>query len=170
MTEVEIGMNKELGKVLTKLAKDLRISREEAAERGFREGLILASAGEQAWRNLNQNAGISDELARTSKRIQNLRQQLSSTDTAYARANFEAFETFNTVGHLLMIYNVFKADVQSLSKMARDRGIEVNIDLKPTEIPGIQELLDRYLFRRERVKGEAISAIEGRMNDKNQSG
>jgi len=170
MMEVEIGLNTELSKMLRELANGCRISRQEAAERGFREGLILAGASEQAWRDLHQKTGVSDELMRTSKRINDLRQQLSSTDTAYARANFEAFETFNTVGHLLMIYNVFRSDVQSLSKMARDRGIEVNIDLKPTEIPGVQELLDRYLFRRERVRGEATSAIEGGKNDKNQPG
>jgi len=170
MMEVEIGLNTELSKMLRELAKGCRISREEAAERGFREGLILAGASEQAWRDLHQKAGVSDELMRTSKRINDLRQQLSSTDTAYARANFEAFETFNNVGHLLMLYNVFRSDVQNLSKMARDRGIEVNIDLKPTEIPGVQELLDRYLFRRERARGEATSTIEGGKNDKNQPG
>ncbi|MGQ9587618.1 MAG: hypothetical protein ACUVT7_04465 [Thermoplasmata archaeon] len=149
MTEVEIALTRDLRKMLSELAKLSHISREEAAEKGFREGLSLASASEQIWKDLNQKAGISDEMVKTSGRIRSLREQLNSTDTAYARANFESFETFNAVGHLLMLYNVYRADVQSLSKMAHDQGIEVIVDPKSTDVPGIKTLLDRYLFRRE---------------------
>jgi len=46
----------------------------------------------------------------------------------------------------------------------------VNIDLKPTEIPGIQELLDRYLFRREKAKVAATSVTDEGTGHMNRSG
>jgi len=170
MTEIEIYVGKELSKMIRELAKGSRMSREEAVGRAFEEGLRLAGASEQAWESLHRKAGVSDELTRTSKRILDLRQQRSSTDTAYARTNFESFETFNAVGHLLMLYNVFRSDVQNLSKMARDRGIEVGVDLKSTDIPGIKELLNRYLFRREKAKVAATSVTDEGTSNMNRSG
>ncbi len=152
MKTIEVRLGKDLATLLKRVSKASGISLQASAEWAFAKGLVLSMEVKQSLEErMSHREGLEAELVMVRKRVNELRSQLSTVETAYAVTNFNAFEAFNNVGGMLMLYNVFRADLLSLCKEARSRGLKVEIDPSSTEVPRIEELLNRYLFRREKA-------------------
>jgi hypothetical protein len=132
---------------LDELRRRRRISQEEAIDLAFREGLKKARKCVAEWRDLCRREGLLSELNVVKRHVQEKRAELFAADVRNSQAIFESYQTSKEVGNLLILYNVYRADLKALVLLGKKRGLEVEGDQHITEIPRLRELMDRYLFR-----------------------
>lgn len=133
--------------LLDELRRRRRISQEEAIDLAFREGLKKARKCVAEWRDLCRREGLLSELNVVKRHVQEKRAELFAADVRNSQAIFESYQTSKEVGNLLILYNVYRADLKALVLLGKKRGLEVEGDQHITEIPRLRELMDRYLFR-----------------------
>jgi hypothetical protein len=133
--------------LLDELRRRRRISQEEAIDLAFREGLKKARKCVAEWRDLCRREGLLSELNVVKRHVQEERAELFAADVRNSQAIFESYQTSKEVGNLLILYNVYRADLKALVLLGKKRGLEVEGDQHITEIPRLRELMDRYLFR-----------------------
>jgi len=142
----QVGGSKITG-LLDELRRRRRISQEEAIDLAFREGLKKARKCVAEWRDLCRREGLLSELNVVKRHVQEKRAELFAADVRNSQAIFESYQTSKEVGNLLILYNVYRADLKALVLLGKKRGLEVEGDQHITEIPRLRELMDRYLFR-----------------------
>jgi len=142
----QVGGSKITG-LLDELRRRRRISQEEAIDLAFREGLKKARKCVAEWRDLCRREGLLSELNLVKRHVQEKRAELFAADVRNSQAIFESYQTSKEVGNLLILYNVYRADLKALVLLGKKRGLEVEGDQHITEIPRLRELMDRYLFR-----------------------
>jgi len=142
----QVGGSKISG-LLDELRRRRRISQEEAIDLAFREGLKKARKCVAEWRDLCRREGLLSELNVAKRHVQEKRAELFAADVRNSQAIFESYQTSKEVGNLLILYNVYRADLKALVLLGKKRGLEVEGDQHITEIPRLRELMDRYLFR-----------------------
>lgn len=142
----QVGGSKMTG-LLDELRRRRRISQEEAIDLAFREGLKKARKCVAEWRDLCRREGLLSELNVVKRHVQEKRAELFAADVRNSQAIFESYQTSKEVGNLLILYNVYRADLKALVLLGKKRGLEVEGDQHITEIPRLRELMDRYLFR-----------------------
>ena len=145
MKTIETDLSAELRLRIRAVAKKRHISETNVLRLCYAEGVSEAVEIGRIWVNEVEKKGLKDEMETLSTQIAEKNIRLMDISAKCASDNFECFEQFNRVTKNLISYVGKRAEAKRLVALLKDKG--VHFDAGPGEIPNIDNLTRRYLFK-----------------------
>lgn len=145
MSTVDVLLKEDLAKKVKKVALKKRVSFKTALDMCYSVGLERSLRSRDAWNDLAKEQGLYDEIVRArAEKDEKLRRVMDHRSRSVSK-KFDGYEGFNNVTTMLISYLGKRAEAVQLKSQLEKKGIKV--DISPGEVPNLDVLTRRYLFK-----------------------
>jgi hypothetical protein len=126
----------------------LKVEEKRAIGQCIAAGISEAERIERMWASEVRERGLEREMEELASQISDKDRRLMDLYSDHAADGFDCYEEFNQVTMKLISYLGKRAQAARLSILLEEKGI--HFDLSSTEIPNLDDITRRYLFKKSR--------------------